>query len=46
MKKFLCVLFALVLALACVPAMADVARVTDEPKVFTLWAAYISLKGL
>lgn len=46
MKKFLCALLALVLALACVPAMADVARVTDEPKEFTLWAAYISLKGL
>ena len=40
MKKFLCALLALVLALACVPAMADVARVTDETKEFTLWAAY------
>ena len=40
MKKFLCALLALVLALACVPTMADVARVTDETKEFTLWAAY------
>jgi len=40
MKRLLCALLALVLALACVPAMADVARVTEEPKEFTVWAAY------
>ena len=40
MKRSLCALLALVLALACVPAMADVARVTEEPKEFTVWAAY------
>ena len=40
MKRSLCALLALVLALVCVPAMADVARVTEEPKEFTVWAAY------
>ena len=42
MKRLLCALLALalVLALVCVPAMADVARVTEEPKEFTVWAAY------
>ena len=36
MKRLLCALLALVLALVCVPAMADVARVTEEPKEFTV----------
>jgi len=40
MKRLLCALLALVLALVCVPAMADDARVTEEPKEFTVWAAY------
>lgn len=40
MKRLLCALLALVLALVCVPAMADVARVTEKPKEFTVWAAY------
>ena len=40
MKRFLCTLLTLLMVLSCVPALAEIARVTDEPKEFTFWAAY------